>query len=306
MNDSDHEFARELDWNLLKTFHEIATAGTLTGAALRLGRKQPGVSQALRRLEATLGVKLCRRTSRQLELTEQGQVLLELSTRIVGTIDAIPARLADTSSMISAHLRLLIISNLIHPPLDAAIASFARHHPDVEIDVDVAPWRTIQDMIVRGEGDVAVAPTRFFHEQLEYHLLFREVNRPFCGRNHALYGKRFERPGELAGASFVLTESDEPEELRDFRRAHGLGTRVAGRSERLEEAKRLTKLGIGVCFLPDGFAAAERAHGSLWPLLPDMHEPAIPIYAITPRDGSEICHRFLRYIVSTTQEQELN
>jgi len=303
VRDKDYSFSRELDWNLLKTFSEIARAGTLTDAALNLGRKQPSVSQALRRLECTLGVQLCRRTSRRMELTKEGEIVLELCAGMVSSLEDIPARLADASSMTSTHIRLLLISNLVYPPIDAAIGAFARRQANAEIDVDVAPWRQIQDMILRGDGDVGIAPTRAFHEDLEYHLLFNEINRPFCGRGHPLYGRHFEAPGELASHAFVLTESDEPEELHDFRFAHGLGVRVAGRSERLEEAKRLTKLGVGICFLPDGFAAAERADGALWPLLPNLNEPAIPIYAIAAQDAADVCKRFLEYIVRTSQER---
>lgn len=303
MNENDPSFSRELDWNLLKTLNEIVRAGTLTDAAFNLGRKQPSVSQALQRLESVLGVKLCRRTSRRLELTEEGEVIAEICSRMARDIEELPTRLADTISMTSAHIHLLMISNLVYPPIDAAIGAFSKQHGNTEIDVDVAPWRLIQDMILRSDGDVAIAPTRSFHEDLEYHLLFHEINRPFCGRGHPLYGRHFDSPGELAGYPFILTESDEPEELHDFRLAHGLGAHVAGRSERLEEAKRLTKLGVGICFLPDGFAAAERAEGVLWPLLPGIDEPAIPIYAMVPRDAGELCRSFLRYIMNMTRER---
>lgn len=302
MSDSEHDFSRELDWNLLKTFSEIAAAGSMTQAAFNLRRKQPSVSQALQRLESTLGVRLFRRTSRRLELTREGEALLELCNRIVNCIDSVPKQIADTSSMISSHVRLLMISNLIYPAIDAAIGSFSRQYPETEIDINVAPWRVIQEMILRDEGDVGITPTRSFHEGLEYHFLFHEVNRPFCGRGHPLYGKLLNSPEELAQYAFVLTESDEPQELHDFRLTHGLGTFVAGRSERLGEAKRLTKLGVGLCFLPEGFAAAERADGALWAPLPHLQLPTIPIYAVAEAHNNTICRRFLEYIIETGQE----
>lgn len=302
MND-DYNFSREFDWNLLKTLNEIARTGTLTNAAFNLGRKQPSVSQALQRLESALGVRLCRRTSRRLEFTPEGKVVAELCSLMASDIDSLPARLADTTSMTTLHIRLLMISNLVYPPMDAGISSFAQEHGNAEIDVNIAPWRLIQDMILRGEGDVGIAPTRTFHKDLEYHLLFHEINRPYCGRGHPLYGQYFERPEQLADHPFILTESDEPEELHDFRVAHGLGSHVAGRSEHLEEAKRLAKLGVGICFLPSGFAASDCAEGALWALLPDIDEPAIPIYAIAARDMEKACRRFLHCIVNTSQER---
>ena len=49
---------RTFDWNLLHTFVVLAEAGSVTAAAEHLGRKQPSVSNALRRLEDQIGKKL--------------------------------------------------------------------------------------------------------------------------------------------------------------------------------------------------------------------------------------------------------
>ena len=51
--------------------------------------------------------------------------------------------------------------------------------------------------------------------------------------------------------------------------------------EHLDEAKRLTSLGIGICFLPEAFAAPDVAEGRLWPLLAAAEQPSMPIFVIT-------------------------
>ncbi|WP_161958771.1 LysR family transcriptional regulator [Ferruginivarius sediminum] len=300
----DRDFARNLDWNLLKILREVAETGTISQAAVELGRKQPAVSLALQRLEAALGTKLFERGGRRLVMTNEGEVLAALCREISQTVEDMPSRLADTVSMTSVHLRLLVISNLVYPGLDAAVATFHQQHSRAEIDIDVAPWRTIQDAILREVADVGIAPSRSFHTDLQYRPLFDEVNRPFCGRGHPLYGRRPRSVEELADYAFVLTEADEPEELQKFRAKYGLGRYVAGRSERLEEAKRLTKLGIGICFLPEGLAAAETADGSLWSLLPDSAGPAIPIYAIAARKAEAPCQRFVNYLAASSRASQ--
>jgi DNA-binding transcriptional LysR family regulator len=81
-------FLRNLDWNLLHTFHVIVQSGNLTRAAQKLGRKQPAVSLALRRLEGHLGAALCTRASNRFELTPEGMVVAhaceELFQRVGG------------------------------------------------------------------------------------------------------------------------------------------------------------------------------------------------------------------------------
>ena len=61
----------------LRYFYEIANEGQITRAAKKLHIAQPPLSQALKALEANLGVLLFERNGRQMELTEAGKVLYE-------------------------------------------------------------------------------------------------------------------------------------------------------------------------------------------------------------------------------------
>ena len=60
---SNEHSLHQLDWNLLKVFSVLVETGGLTRAAAKLGRKQPAISLALKRLEERLGTRLCRRWS---------------------------------------------------------------------------------------------------------------------------------------------------------------------------------------------------------------------------------------------------
>ena len=90
-------------------------------------------------------------------------------------------------------------------------------------------------------------------------------------------------PSALSKQAFVLTGADEPDTLTAYRTRHGLGLQVAGLSEHLDEAKRLATLGVGICFLPEGFAAPDVAAGRLWPLLRQAEQPSVPVFVITNR-----------------------
>ena len=63
---------RNLDWNLLYTFLVIVEESSITGAARRLSLSQPSVSNALKRLEEHLGMRLIQRRKGMFALTEQG------------------------------------------------------------------------------------------------------------------------------------------------------------------------------------------------------------------------------------------
>ncbi len=293
-----------LDWNLLKYFSVIVEAGGVTRAAEKLGRKQPAISLALKRLEERLNSRLCRRGPGGFALTEEGRRLAENCAHLSDFIRHLPETITEAVPTVRGTIRIRLISNLVDQHLDDAIATFHHKYPNVEILVDVETWSNVLNSLLRQEIDIGVAPSQRKRTELLYLPLFKEVYRPYCGRGHSHYGKRVVSPCALAEEPFVLTGSDEPDQLSDFRLQHGLGRRVAGISAHLEEAKRLTILGVGICFLPEGYAAPDVASGRLWPLLGKRGIPSTPIYIITnPKDPSHISRQLFIEEFKTMMKQ---
>ena len=272
---------RKLDWNLLRVFSEIARAGGVSEAARKMGRKQPAVSLALKRLEAHLGARLCERGPAGFRLTEEGEFIADLTGRMVQLVEEIPGRITQLSELVSGSVRLMVISNVVDEVLDAAIESFHKKYPAVELQVEVATWDVVSRAVLRGNIDIGVGPARHFHGELQYDLLCQEVHRPYCGRGHPCYGKTHVKPKEIAGQSFILTGADEPDELTRFRLQFGLGKQRTGISDHLEEAKRLAIMGVGICFLPEKYAARDVERGRLWPVLDETFGPKMDLFLIS-------------------------
>jgi DNA-binding transcriptional LysR family regulator len=64
-----------LDWDKLRIFHAVATAGSFTHAGQMLSVSQSAVSRQISALEDSLDVLLFHRHARGLLLTEQGEIL---------------------------------------------------------------------------------------------------------------------------------------------------------------------------------------------------------------------------------------
>ena len=77
-----------MDIEELQTFVEVADAGGISPAALRLGVSKSIVSRRLIRLEAELGVQLLARTTRGAALTEAGATFRDYAARVCAEIDA--------------------------------------------------------------------------------------------------------------------------------------------------------------------------------------------------------------------------
>lgn len=72
---------------LLRQFLEIAEAGSVSAAAVKLHVSQPGLSFNMKKLEETLGVPLFVRSSRGMKLSEYGDILID-HVRIMSRLDS--------------------------------------------------------------------------------------------------------------------------------------------------------------------------------------------------------------------------
>ena len=76
----------------LRTIEAVARHGSLTKAGEELYLSQSAISQQIRRLELELGFDVFRRTSRRVELTAEGRVILTCAQRVLAEVDGLHCR----------------------------------------------------------------------------------------------------------------------------------------------------------------------------------------------------------------------
>jgi len=121
-----------LDIEELRTFVEVADAGGISAAALRLGVAKSIVSRRLTRLEAELGVQLLSRTTRGAALTEAGAMFRDYAARACAEVDLAIETIAPAGELRG---RLRIAAPLTFGPTHFApvLAEMARRHPQLQI-----------------------------------------------------------------------------------------------------------------------------------------------------------------------------
>ncbi len=274
-------FARNVDWNLFKDFLEMVHQGGVGAAARATGRRQPSLSAALKRLEDHLGIRLCERGSQGITLTPAGRAVADLCEAIAGSVLSMPHRAAEAAGMVEGLIAIQMISDIVAPALDAAMLDFHRCHPRVQIKLDIAPWRAVVDAVARGDADIGIACDSAPRQDLRYVPIATESQQLYCPKGWPLFGTTARPPADFGDHVFVLTGEDEPDELASFRRRYGLGRKVGGAADTLQEARRLIELGFGIGFLPTAVAEPYVQGGLLWPLLPEPLLPTYHVYVIT-------------------------
>lgn len=276
----DKKFASRVDWNLMRTFVDIVRAGGIGAAARQLNRQQPSISAALKRLEDHVGATLLHRTATGVEMTLAGKAMMALCEDMLESARMMPHQIAQATKRVEGFVRIQIVSGLISPEFDEAIASFHRRNPAIHVEIRVSPWREVLDALEQGEVEIGVSYDSNVRGSLMYEPLLVERQQLYCSRNSEHFGHRIARLNDLNDESFVLTGDDEIELVSHLRRRHRLGSKVGGMAEDINEARRLIVQGIGIGFLPILAAEAEVARGRLWPMLHADAEPYYDIYLL--------------------------
>lgn len=275
------QFARNLDWNLVRLFLDIVRSGGISTTARALNKQQPTISAGLKRLEDHVGAPLFVRSARGVALTPAGRSFLKAAEDIEMLISSMPGDVARSAGRLQGVVTLRVISDLVAPAFDQAMVAFHQVNPEVEIRFDIAPWRDVVLSVKDGSADIGIACDAVTDSELRYRPLMREWQQLYCGKAHPLFGAAPSTPSTLSDETFVLTGEDEPADLADFRRRHRLGERSGGSAETLHEVKRLIQIGIGIGFLPTVVAAEAVEAEELWPMLhPDLL-PTYPVYLVT-------------------------
>ncbi|MBO9602740.1 MAG: LysR family transcriptional regulator [Novosphingobium sp.] len=273
-------FAAHVDWNLLRLFVDIVKAGGIGAAARRLNRQQPTISAALKRLEDHAGARLLNRGATGIELTPAGRALYLLCEDMSEAARMAPHQIAQAVKQVEGLARIQVLSSVISPEFDEAIASLHRRHPSIRIEIRVSTWREVLDALERGEAELGVGYDSSVRPTLTYEPLFVETQQLYCARSHPLFGCKITKIGELRNEGFILTGADEVETITRLRQRYRLGSVVNGLAEDINEAMRLIRLGVGIGFLPVMAAGEAVRQGRLWPLLPDETAPSYEMYLL--------------------------
>ncbi|MFD7418077.1 LysR family transcriptional regulator [Kitasatospora purpeofusca] len=189
----------ELEVRELRYFIAVAEELNFSRAAQRLGMAQPPLSKAIALMESRLGVRLLERTTRQVRLTDAGQVLLDQARIAVDAVHA-AARRARRAGQPTPRLVVAVKpggdAGLLGEILAAYRAAGARlPPPEVVVGGSGEPIAMLRD----GRADVALLRSPFDGRGLDAETLVVEPRLAVLPAAHRLAGRRRLRLTDLEG-----------------------------------------------------------------------------------------------------------
>ena len=276
--------SKKINWNLLYTFTILGETKSVSRTAQILGRGQPAISAALKRLEEQVGHSLADRGPRYFRLTDAGNVLYREAREICGSIDRISSLLKDNDEMLTGNVRLTIASHMASPLIDQSLADFHRRYARATITVTVMNSRDMLEALTDRLICFGIGPVHSKSPKFKYVQIFREYCGFYCGTGHPLFGRTNLTIADLENQAAITYRSaidtDTLKSISDMRDKVRFADPFTGVANNLEEVRRMIVAGLGIGAIPVQVAARDVKDGLLWRLPPYEDVMPIDIYLV--------------------------
>ena len=122
-----------MEFRHLRTVVAVAHHRSFTKAGEELHLAQSAISQQIRRLEAELGIEIFRRTSRSVEVTEEGALIVAHAHRVLAEMDDLHNQLEELTGQVRGTVRIGGIYPFGEFDLYDVLADFRARYPAVVI-----------------------------------------------------------------------------------------------------------------------------------------------------------------------------
>ena len=269
----------------LQIFVSVIECGSISAAAEQVGQTPSAVSRTLSRLEAKLETTLINRTTRSMDLTEEGKYFFEQAKLILAQMDELEERLSSRQKNPAGRLRINAAVPFMLHGIVPYIAEFRRLYPQIQLELNS------DDLIIdllEQSTDIAIRIGALADSTLHARSLG-------CTPLHILaspdYLKQYGTPTTVAElADHTLLGFTQTETLNHWPLRHVEGDRwliepsVAASSG--ETLRQLALEGQGICCLSNFMTVEDINAGRLVPVLEAFNSGyRQPIHAVFYRNS---------------------
>jgi DNA-binding transcriptional LysR family regulator len=120
----------------LQVFVSVIESGSISAAAEQIGQTPSAVSRTLSRLETKLETTLINRTTRRMDLTEEGKYFLEQARQILAQMEELEARLTLRHQTPAGRLRINAAFPFMLHSVVPYVAEFRQRYPDIQLELN--------------------------------------------------------------------------------------------------------------------------------------------------------------------------
>jgi DNA-binding transcriptional LysR family regulator len=244
-----------MEFRQLRYFVAVAEELNFGKAAERLYMTQPALSKQIQTLEKKLEIELFKRTKREVQLTQAGQVFLEQAKRLLKDAEQ-GVQLAKQAAR--GEIGQLIISytpSALHSVLPEILRVFGDRYPDVKIAMTEMSTEKQVEALQEHQVDVAFLHPPLREKFLQLQLILEEEILLVLPKNHPLLTHEKIPLSALAKESFIIHPPDEGPVLYNLFvntcLQAGFQPKVVQEAVMCQTRIALVEAGIGITFVPE-------------------------------------------------------
>lgn len=251
-----------MDFRELRYITAVAKYQNITKAAASLYVGQPTLTKAIQNLEQELGQKLFRKLGNKFVLTYAGEVFVRKSEQILLLKDELDHELSD---IVKSNVGVLKVSFPVMRGsymLPCTVPVFAGLYPNVKLDIVEADSAQLEEMLLRGDTDLAFFNLPVRNKDLDYELIRHEELLLLLHPEHPLQEKAISRPDSnypwlsldlLREEPFILfTQSQRTRQIADKLFAqYRMEPNIFLQTRNIQAALHLAAQGYGACFVSE-------------------------------------------------------
>jgi LysR family transcriptional regulator for bpeEF and oprC len=270
--------------NALVVFVRVAEARSFTAAAERLGLTASAVSKSITRLEKELGVRLLHRSTRLVNLTNDGTGFFEHCREILASVEEAERTVTLAKASPHGRVRIQMPVGFGRRVVMPALRQLSQRHPGLVVDAELSD--RVADVAYEG-FDAAIQIGQVSDERLVARLICRLRFTALASPQYLAEHGEPATPDELDQHNCLayvspLTGGYRPWEFS--RNGQTLSRRVSGRlnvnhADTLVEA---AAAGMGIIMVSNFIAADAIQRGLLKPILTEFVAPGPKVYLVHP------------------------
>jgi DNA-binding transcriptional LysR family regulator len=261
----------------LRYFEAVARQRHFTRAAEELHVAQSALSHQVAGLERELGVELLHRTTRSVELSEAGALVLARARAVLAETDALRSEIDELRGLLRGHVAVgaMLFGGELDIP--AILAAFTARFPGIEIGLREGTAQRMLEMLHDGSLDITFALEVEPPEGVERLELSSEELALATSPGHGLAGNGPLPIGALTGQPLIAFQHGSSTRLLvdgALARA-GARPRISLEANDFALVRALVARGVGLAILPRSYLQRPGPEISFRPLSPALGMPVV-------------------------------
>jgi DNA-binding transcriptional LysR family regulator len=145
-----------LETSHLQTLLAVAKNGSFSKAAEELHVTQSAISQNIKSIENKLKVKLIQRTSKGVQLTEEGHKIYGLARDFINRIDSVVHSIQEEKELMKGSVRIGTLMGIGKSWLTSRLLDFTQEYPEVIFQAKYANPEELIDLFENNELDCLI------------------------------------------------------------------------------------------------------------------------------------------------------